>query len=69
MDVAAWTHNTNVNFLGYSPLTLVTGKSVILLGVTVGDLATESMYDSEAVRKIIDQHVLGTRKFREAEFE
>ena len=38
VDVAAWTHNTNVNFLGYCPLTLVTGKSVVLLGVSIGDL-------------------------------
>merc|ERR1712002_770444 len=27
IKTAAWTHNTNVNKLGYSPLTLVTGKA------------------------------------------
>ena len=27
---AAWTHNTSVNKLGYTPLQLVTGKSVTL---------------------------------------
>ena len=28
VKTAAWVHNTNVNKLGYSPLTLVTGKAV-----------------------------------------
>merc|ERR1712243_1694 len=28
VKTAAWTHNTNVNRAGYSPLTLVTGKAV-----------------------------------------
>ena len=30
VKMAAWTHNTSVNILGYSPLQLVTGKSVVL---------------------------------------
>ena len=50
VKVAAWTHNTSVNKLGYSPLQLVTGKAVALPGLTTGNLATESMTDSEAIQ-------------------
>merc|ERR1712112_327235 len=35
---AAWTHNTNINKLGYSPLTLVTGKAVSIPGITMGNI-------------------------------
>ena len=28
VEIAAWTHNSNVNRLGSTPLTLVTGKTV-----------------------------------------
>ena len=38
---AAWTHNTNVNKLGYSPLKLVTGKAVAVPGLTMYNVATE----------------------------
>ena len=69
VDMAAWTHNTNVNRLGFNPLSLVTGKAVMFPGVTMGDLATDSMYDSETVRKIMERHVMMMRKFREAEYE
>ena len=50
VKAAAWTHNTSVNKLGYSPLQLVTGKAVALPGLTTGNLATESMTESEAVQ-------------------
>ena len=36
VKAAAWTHNTSVNKLGYSPLQLVTGKSVLCLGLQQG---------------------------------
>ena len=36
VKTAAWTHNTNVNRAGYSPLTLVTGKAVTISGLTMG---------------------------------
>ena len=49
VKAAAWTHNTSVNKLGYSPLQLVTGKAVLIPGLTCGNVATESMRDSEAV--------------------
>ena len=62
VKMAAWTHNTNVNVLGYNPMTLVTGKSVVMPGITTGNLATESMFDSEAVKKIMERHHDVTRR-------
>ena len=50
VKAAAWTHNTSVNKLGYTPLQLVTGKAVTLPGLTTGNVATESLTDSEAVQ-------------------
>ena len=49
VKVAAWTHNTSVSKLGYSPLQLVTGKAVTVPGLTAGNAATENMTNSEAV--------------------
>ena len=66
--MAAWTHNTNVNTLGYCPLQLVTGKSIILPGRTSGNLATESLYDDEAVKRIMERHHETIKEFRKAEF-
>ena len=69
VNMASWTHNTNVNFLGYEPMRLVTGKSVIFPGISVGNIATESLCDSEAVSKVMERHHEITKKFREAEYE
>ena len=60
VKAAAWTHNTLVNKLGYTPLQLVTGKAVTLPGLTTGNVATESFTDSEAVPRT-------THEFREAD--
>ena len=68
INMASWTHNTNINVLGYSPLQLVTEKSITLPGVTSGNLATESLYDDEAVRQIMVRHNKIMKEFREAEF-
>ena len=54
VKAAAWTHNTSVNKLGYSPLQLVTGKSVTLPGLTRGNAGTESMTDCEAVQRTME---------------
>ena len=51
VKAAAWTHNTSVNKLGYSPLQLVTGKSVALPGITAGNVGTKSMTDCEALQR------------------
>ena len=42
VNMASWTHNTNINTLGYSPLQLVTGKSIVLPGLNNGSIVTES---------------------------
>ena len=54
VNMASLTHNTNVNVLGFSPLQLVTGKSIVLPGLNNGNVATDSEYDDQAVRMIID---------------
>ena len=66
--MAAWTHNTNVNRLGFDPMTLVTGKAVVFPGISGGDPGTESLYDLEAIRRLIERHTLITKRFREAEY-
>ena len=66
--MAAWTHNTNVNTLGYSPLQLMTGKSIVLPSLTSGNVATESLYDDESVRRIMERHHETMKEFRKAEF-
>ena len=54
VDMASWTHNTNVNTLGFIPLQLVTGKSVEFPGISTGNIVTESLYDDEGVRRIVE---------------
>ena len=58
VKAAAWTHNTSVNELGYSPLQLVTGQAVMVPGLTTGNLETKSMTTSEAVRRTM-QNLMG----------
>ena len=65
---ASWCHNTNVNRKGYSPMQLVTGKSVIVLGMTTGNLSTESPFDSENVRALMMRHVKMMKEFQVAEY-
>jgi transposase InsO family protein len=47
VNMACWTHNTNVNILGYAPMTLVTGKNVVIPGISTGSVATEAQFKSE----------------------
>ena len=51
VNMASWTHNTNVNVLGYTPLQLVTSKNVVFPGMTTGTPATDSLYDDDRVVK------------------
>ena len=67
VKAAAWTHNTSVNKLGYTPLQLVTGKAVTLPGLTTGNMVTESLTDSEAVQRTIKLLTKTTQEFREAD--
>ena len=55
VKIASWIHNTNVNKLGYTPLQLVTGKSCNLPGLTMGNVASESVSDIEAVQKVMER--------------
>ena len=68
VDMASWTHNTNVNTLGFTPMQLVTGKSVVFPGISTGNIATESLYDDEMVRSIMERHRVIMKEFREQEF-
>ena len=67
VKAASWTHNTSVNKLGYSPLQLMTGKAVTLPGLTTGNEATESMTDSEAVQRTMENLAKTTSEFRKAD--
>ena len=49
VKAAAWAHNSSLNKLGYTPLQLVTRKSVTLQGINTGNTRTESMTDCEAM--------------------
>ena len=51
---ALWVYNMSVNWLGYSPLQLVTGQVVMVPGLTTGSIAAKSMTDSEAVRRMME---------------
>ena len=53
---------------GYNPLTLMTGKSIVHPGISTGNIATESMYEDEAVRKTMEKYFEIAKKFRELEF-
>ena len=67
IKAAAWTHNTLVNKLGYTPLQLVTGKAVTLPSLTTGNEATESLTDCEAVQRMMEILTKTTSKIREAD--
>ena len=56
-----------MNKLGYSPLQLVTGQAVTLPGLTTGNVATDSMTDSEAVRRTMENLMNITSEFRESD--
>ena len=68
VDMASWMHNTNVNVLGFQPLQLMTGKSVMIPGLTMGNIATDSVCDDEMVRNIMERHYLMMKEFRMLEF-
>ena len=67
IKAATWTHNTSINKLSYSPLQLVTGKSVTLPGLTTGNVSTESMTDCEAVQRTLKTLNKTVSEFRKAD--
>ena len=48
---------------------LVTGKAVTLPGLTMGNMASDSATDAEAVRRILETINKTTKEFREAEMK
>ena len=68
VDMASWTHNPNVNVLGFQPLPLVTGKRLMIPGLTMVDMATDSLYDDEMIRKILERYYIMMKEFRELEY-
>ena len=69
VKAVAWTHNTSVNKLGYTPLQLVTGKAVTLPGLTTGNVSTESMTDCEAVQRTMETLNRTVSEFCEADMK
>ena len=67
MNSAAWTHNTSMNRLGYTPLPFVTGKSCNLPGLTIGNEVIESVLDTEEVQKVMARILKTQAEFRESE--
>ena len=65
---ASWTHNTNLMVSGYNPLILMTGKSVVIPGISTGNIATESRFEDEAVREAMENCFEINKQFREIEF-
>ena len=61
VNMAVWTHNTNINRLGFDPLTLVTGKAVVFPGILDRDIVSEYLSDLKAVRKIIERYTMITK--------
>ena len=66
---AAWVHNSSVNKLGYTPLQLVTRKSVLLPGLTKGNAGTESMTECEAMQQTMERLSWTVSEFHEAEMQ
>ena len=69
VKLAAWTHNTSVNKLGYTPLQLVTDKSVTLPGLTTRNESTEIMTDCDAVQRTMENLNRTVSEFREADMK
>ena len=61
VDMASQTHNTNVMVSGFTPM--------IFPGISQGNVATESMYQDDGVRTIMERHNEVGRQYREQEFE
>ena len=67
VKVAAWTHNTSVKKLGYSPLQLVTEKAVTIPGLTMGNKVTERTTDLEVVQCFLEMITKTITEFHKAD--
>ena len=68
VEMVAWTHNMNAIVSGFTPLQVMTGKSVTYPGISQGNKAMESVFEYEGVRHIMEGHFEVGKKFRELEF-
>ena len=68
VSLASWAHNTNINVLGFDPMSLVTGKSVTFPGLGTGNIAIDSALSSEKIQKIMERHREVTEVFRKTEY-
>ena len=64
VEMAVWTHNTNVMVSGYITLQLITGKSVTYQKISQSNEVTESVFEDEGVRPIMERHFEVGKKFR-----
>ena len=69
VNIAAWSHNTNVNKLGYSPMQLQLGKAITLPGFTEGSIVTDSNFDNELVEKLISNTKNAIKNFNVENFK
>ena len=69
VNIAAWSHNTNVNRLGYSPMQLQLGKAVSLPGFTEGSIVTDSKFENELVEKLISNTKNAIKNFKIQNFQ
>ena len=65
----SWTHKLSRNKSGYSPMELATGNAVMIFGLTMVNVATESMIDAEAVKKIMENLTRTIVEFREVDMK
>ena len=66
---ASYTLNSSINNQKYFPLQLATGRAVMIHGLTMGNVATESMTEAEAVKKIKENLTWTIVEFRELDMK
>ena len=55
-NMASWTHNTNLMIGGCTLLQLMPGKKMLCPGISTGYIATESLYNDEGIRRIMETY-------------
>merc|ERR1712080_190271 len=68
VHLAAWSHNTNTNKLGYSPMQLQLGKAIVIPGFTEGTIVTGSDFDSGLVEKLITNKKIAVKNYNGENF-
>ena len=68
INQVSWTHNTNVMVSEYKAIQLITKKSVVFPRIVNGNVATQPMFEDEAVQKTMEGHYEMGKKYEEQEF-